>query len=414
MDTFFDNLFDELGEDVKKERERVYTVSELTRKIRLILEDEVGLVRVKGELSNFTVSSAGHSYFVLKDAQAMIQCVMFKRSVSLLSFKPKDGIMVEITGNISVYESRGQYQIIVELMREAGIGELAIAFNELKNRLEKEGLFAPEHKKSIPFLPQRIGVVTSPTGAAIRDILNVIGRRFANVEVIIYPVPVQGKEAAKQIAKAIERLNKLNLVDVMIVGRGGGAIEDLWAFNEEIVARAIYKSKIPIISAVGHEIDFTISDFVADLRAPTPSAAAELVTQNQEDIHNRIVALHNSLILAMKSKISHLRLRLEKSAASYALRSPVEKFHRYQQRLDETSERLHLRIHRIISDNKNRYYIVNGRLIALSPLAILQRGYSIVYKEGKVEIIKSARQVEKGMRIVVVTGEGEYTAEVRE
>lgn len=412
MTDIFDGLYDELDDGSSESRGQVYTVSELTEKIRILLEDSVGFVRIDGELSNYRVSPAGHCYFVLKDARASIQCVMFKRSHSLLQFEPTDGMQVEVIGNVSVYEPRGQYQVVVEFMKKSGVGALFKAFNELKKRLEEEGLFDNERKKEIPFLPQRIGVVTSPTGAAIRDILNVVARRFANVEVIIYPALVQGDRAGGEIARAIRRMNELRLVDVLIVGRGGGSIEDLWAFNEEVVARAIGDSEIPVISAVGHETDFTISDFVSDLRAPTPSAAAELVTRNQEELLKRVKSLDESLGVAFYNCLTRKRLRLEKASGSYALRSPLEKFRRYQQRMDELVERLSSLFVRNVKEKKHGLERLCAKLEALSPLSILERGYSVVFKSGTMEIIKSPRQVTEGSDILIRSAGGDYSATV--
>lgn len=408
----FDTLYDDIEDDALKHKSDVLSVSELTGKIKNLLETEIGFVRVKGELSNFKLSPSGHTYFNLKDADASIQCVMFKRSRSFLNFAPEDGMVIEIVGNISVYEPRGQYQLIVEFMQKAGVGDLFKAFNELKEKLEKEGLFDQSHKKPIPFLPRKIGVITSPTGAAIRDILNVIKRRFANVEVIIYPVLVQGEKAGGEIAHAIKKLNERKLVDVIIAGRGGGSIEDLWAFNEEIVARAIYDSQIPIISAVGHETDFTIADFVADLRAPTPSAAAELVTQNQREVLEKVAGFDSSLDLAMSNIVSHLKLRLEKASKSYALQSPIEKYHRFQQRLDEMIEKLNFNFANILLHKKHGINLLNQKLIALSPTAILERGYSIVFKDGTSEIVKSPAQVQAGNELRIKSVGGDYKAKI--
>ena len=261
---------------------RVLTVTELTRLIKAALESEVGTVWVEGEVSNLRQPSSGHLYFTVKDANAQITAVLFRGDQQRLKFKPRDGLQVRVYGEISVYERSGNYQIIVRVLEEAGKGALQAKFEELKEKLQKEGLFDPARKKAIPLLPRHVGVVTSPTGAAIHDILNVISRRFPNLHLVLAPVKVQGEGAAREIAAAIEFLNRRGGFDVLIVGRGGGSLEDLWCFNEEIVARAIAASRIPVISAVGHEIDFTISDFVADLRAATPSAAAELVVGRKD------------------------------------------------------------------------------------------------------------------------------------
>ncbi len=264
---------------------RIYTVSEITKNIQVILEQAFPGVWIEGEISNFVLHSSGHMYFSIRDANAVLKCAMFRRANARLKFKPKNGMKIICMGAISVYKARGDYQLIVEEIEPKGIGALQLQFQQLKEKLIREGLFDQSHKVPIPFLPTRIGVVTSPTGAAIRDILNVARRRFSNVEIIINPVKVQGIGAKEEISTAINLFDELKNIDVMIVGRGGGSLEDLWPFNEEVVARAIYSSKVPIISAVGHEVDWTIADFVADFRAPTPSAAAELVIPRKEDLN---------------------------------------------------------------------------------------------------------------------------------
>ena len=279
---------------------KVYTVSELTKKIRETLEVNFDLIWVTGEISNLRTPSSGHYYFTLKDKESQIKAVLFRPQLRFLKFLPQDGMDIICYGRLTVYEKRGEYQIIIEYLEPKGIGALSFAFEQLKEKLSKEGLFDQAHKKPIPFLPKRIGIITSPTGAAIRDMIQIIGRRFSNLEIYIYPVRVQGEEAPSEIVKAIYEMNQWGKVDVIILGRGGGSLEDLWAFNTEEVARAIFDSKIPIISAVGHEIDFTIADFVADLRAPTPSAAAELVVPDRTEITNVISSLSVRLNTRMK------------------------------------------------------------------------------------------------------------------
>ena len=270
-------------------RPHIFTVSEITAAVRGVLEDVFDAVWIEGEISNLRVPASGHNYFILKDGKAQIKCVMFRNYRSGLKFAPEDGDQVLLFGRVSVYEARGEYQVIVETMEPRGLGALQKAFEQLKEKLDKEGLFKDEKKKPIPEFPWKVGIITSETGAAVRDILNIMQRRNPKVSVLLYPVKVQGDGAAEEIAEAIETMNQRKDVEVLIVGRGGGSIEDLWAFNEEVVARAIYKSKIPVISAVGHEIDFTIADFVADLRAPTPSAAAELAVPVLEDTARQII-----------------------------------------------------------------------------------------------------------------------------
>lgn len=401
----------ELG-TTQEERPRLLSVTQLTQMIKATLEETIGSVLVEGEISNFRVVSSGHAYFVLKDKGAAINCVMFRRVMATVAFEPKDGQQVEVRGRVSVYEARGQYQIIVEGMREAGLGALYRAFLQLKEKLQKEGLFDPKHKKPLPFLPQKIGVVTSPTGAAIRDILNIISRRFANVQVMIFPVRVQGKEAPGEIVHAIHLLNELRLVDVIIVGRGGGSIEDLWAFNEEIVARAIFASQIPIVSAVGHEIDFTIADFVADLRAPTPSAAAELVVQNQEELVQHTQGLSSRLSNAMQNNLEMYRMRIEGLARSYALVRPLDRVWQFQQRLDELSQRLAIHFRRVLEQAQQRLHLLQSKIQVLNPQAVLERGYSIVYRKPTREIVKDPVQVREHDPLHIVVARGSFEAAV--
>lgn len=416
---------------------KVLTVGELTRRIRWLLETQIGEVTVEGEISNWRVVASGHAYFILKDAEASIRCVIFRSALVRLKFEPTDGQKVEVRGRLSVYEARGEYQIVVETITERGLGALFEAFMRLKERLEKEGLFDPAHKKPLPFLPRRIGVVTSPTGAAIRDILNILGRRFANVHVILWPVRVQGEGAAADIAHALREMDRRKLADVIICGRGGGSIEDLWAFNEEVVARAIYECKTPVISAVGHEIDFTIADFVADLRAPTPSAAAELVVRSQVELLEKLQTLDRQVNQAVLSRTRYLRKHLDGLLRSYALEQPRFRLEQLQQLCDELMGRLEARafhvaslagkhlqglcerlgasaragartasvallerqrqLDRAIREQdarlKLRFNTLSESLEMLGPPATLERGYSIVMRQRTGEIIRSPRQV---------------------
>ncbi|RMD96216.1 MAG: exodeoxyribonuclease VII large subunit, partial [Calditrichaeota bacterium] len=309
---------EQLSFDYLLTEEKYYTVSELTREIKILLETRIPEVWVEGEISNFTHHSSGHMYFLLKDEHAQISCVMWRSRNNTLFFTPQDGMKIIVRGRITVYEKRGNYQLEVLQLHPAGVGELQLAFEQLKNRLRKEGLFDPAHKKPIPPYPERIGIVTSPTGAAIRDMIHILQRRFPPVEIILNPVRVQGEGAAVEIAQAIDQFNRYGQVDVLIVGRGGGSLEDLWAFNEEIVARAIFRSQIPVISAVGHEVDFSISDFVADLRAPTPSAAAELVVRNREEILAHLQKDLQKMTNGMLELIRTHRKRLQHIASGYA------------------------------------------------------------------------------------------------
>ena len=319
---------------------KIYGVSELTRRIKIILENRVGEVWLEGELSNVRRPSSGHYYFTIKDEQAQIGGVLFRGSQRGLRFTPADGLQVRVFGEVTVYERGGNYQVIVRRMEESGLGALQVRFEELKKRLQAEGLFDEERKKPIPLLPQHVGVVTSATGAALRDILSVMGRRFPNLHITIAPVRVQGEEAAEEIAAAIELMNRKGGFDVLIVSRGGGSLEDLWCFNEEIVARAIAASGIPVVSAVGHEIDFTISDFVADLRAPTPSAAAELVVGRKEELEERIQALSLRLGRALRQGAAEYRHRLAAAAGHYVFREPRNLVAQHAQHLDSLDNRL--------------------------------------------------------------------------
>jgi exodeoxyribonuclease VII large subunit len=395
------------------------SVTQLTRRVKELLESQVGQVSVEGELSNWRLSPAGHAYFVLKDQNATISCVLFRSALARVRFEPRDGQQLVIDGRVSVYEARGQYQIIVDRMSEAGLGLLFQRFNELKAKLEAEGLFAEERKKPLPMLPRCVGIVTSPTGAALRDILNVLGRRFANLRVVLAPARVQGAEAAGEIVAAIERFNRHaaddpsgSLADVLIVGRGGGSIEDLWAFNEEAVARAIAASRIPIVSAVGHETDFTIADFVADLRAPTPSAAAELVVSDREELAGRIEGLARRLNQTMIARVDTARLRLEGLVDSYAMRSPLDRLNQARQRLDDLAGRLDGLLREAVREARGRFEASRGRFAALDPKAVLARGYSIVTRARTGRVIVRADQVRTHEHLRVELSEGRLRAVV--
>ncbi len=317
------------------------TVGALTRRIKTTLETSFPRVWVEGEISNFRLMSSGHAYFVLKDAEAQVSCACFSMARRMPPFAVKDGVKVRITGEISLYEPRGTYQIVVHALEQAGLGDLMAQFEALKRRLDAEGLFAQARKRPLPALPRRIGIVTSPTGAAIRDMLNVTRRRFADLHILIAPARVQGQEAVPEIVAAIALLNDLpEPPDVIIVGRGGGSIEDLWCFNDEAVARAIHASRIPVISAVGHEIDFTIADFVADLRAPTPSAAAELVVGRKADFEAAMAASADRLRNAMRRHLERARARLDLAAGSHVFRQPEALVRQHAQRIDLLSQRI--------------------------------------------------------------------------
>ena len=387
------------------------TVTELNTYIKGKFEKDEYLnnVLVKGEISNFKHHYTGHMYFTLKDENSLIKCVMFKTYTSHLNFIPKDGMKVSILGTVSVYERDGVYQIYAKAMQQDGIGDLHAEYERLKKKLEEEGLFAVSHKKKIPFMPKSIGVLTSNTGAVIRDIINVSTRRNPNVYIKLLPVPVQGKGAGEKIADAIYTMNEKKLADVIIVARGGGSLEDLWPFNEEVVARAIYASDIPVISAVGHETDFTIADFVADLRAPTPSAAAELAVADVFDVENKIKNIQNSYKIALNKKLQIMKLRYEKCMASKVFKDPMQKINEKYILVDMNVKSLENSIKNKIKDEKTKLIKNISKLDALSPLKTLTRGYSIVQtEEGKV--VNSSKNLQTGDKIKIKFIDGETKA----
>jgi exodeoxyribonuclease VII large subunit len=372
----------------------VVTITELTRQIKQSLETSFPRMWVEGEISNFKHHTSGHLYFTLKDEGAQLSAVMWRSRVANLTFPPEDGMKVIARGSITVYPPRGNYQIDVEQIQPIGIGELQIAFERLKQKLAAEGLFDPAHKKPIPEFPERIGVITSETGAALQDIRSVLSRRHPSVEVILASVRVQGVGAAEEIAEAIEQMNRYGGIDVLIVGRGGGSLEDLWAFNEEKVARAIYVSKIPIVSAVGHEIDFSIADFVADLRAPTPSAAAELVVRDRTELLEDIGNLCYTMRGAIDTQMSSFRERVASLLTSYSFNRPRDLVREFSQRVDEFDRSLGVSFNHIARTAHQRYDSLRYHLQALNPHGVLKRGYSIVRKEGR--IVSSARLLHRG------------------
>ena len=361
------------------------TVQELNKYIKQKIDGDEFLnnVYVKGEISNFKLHYTGHMYFTLKDENSLIKCIMFKSYTSYLQFMPKDGMKVIILGSVSVFERDGVYQIYCKAMKEDGIGSLYEEYQKLKAKLEKEGLFDDLHKKKIPLFPKTIGVITSSTGAVIRDIINVSTRRNPNVHIRLLPVPVQGPGAAEQIATAIKKMNEESLADVIIIGRGGGSLEDLWPFNEEIVARAIYDSKLPIISAVGHETDFTIADFVADLRAPTPSAAAELAVPNIDDVKYTIMTYQNRYKIGLKRKVELMKLRYEKCMTRRVFKEPLQKINEKSITLDMLVKSIQSNTNNKIIKAKSEFAKLISKLDALSPLKTLARGYIIAEKNNK-------------------------------
>lgn len=383
---------------------RVATVSQLNNYIKRILDGNVILnnVWIKGEISNCKLHYSGHMYLTLKDEGGVLKAVMFKSAVRTLSFKPEDGMKVMARGRVSAYEAGGVYQLYVEEMIVDGVGALYVQYEQLKKRLAEEGLFSEEHKKPIPIYPEKVGVITATTGAAVRDIINVITRRFPYAEIIIYPSLVQGSGAAPNIVDGIKFFNETKMVDTLIVGRGGGSIEDLWAFNEEIVARAIFESEIPIISAVGHETDFTIADFAADMRAPTPSAAAEISVPSQIELVSRLGMIRNKLNADMTKKLD----RANTSLTSVKLKNPQEKIDDYSIKLDNTVKQLVKSFEMEIMKKSEQLGKGCAKLDAMSPLSVMARGYAIPMNDEN-KVIRSAANLEKDKEFKLKFVDGE-------
>jgi exodeoxyribonuclease VII large subunit len=379
------------AEEALDSTRNILTISEITRKIKGVLELGFPDVWVRGEISNFKRHTSGHLYFTLKDEGAQLQAVMWRGLVQGLFFTPQEGMKVIAHGRISLYEPRGSYQIVVSELRPLGVGELQLAFERLKSKLASEGLFDEEHKKPLPEYPETIGVVTSPSGAAIQDIVSVISRRFPSVLLILRPVKVQGEGAADEISRAIKDFNEFGCVDVIIVSRGGGSLEDLWAFNEESVARAIYASNIPVVSAVGHQIDFTISDFVADVRAATPSAAAEMVVSNRFDLLDNVGNFYYTMSRILKDKIDSFKIGIGNLVASYSFAQPRKHFEGYTQRVDELSRSMDKSVIHLMKLWRHESLSLQKRINSLSPELVLKRGYAIVSKDG--QIMVSAKQL---------------------
>jgi len=391
----------------------VVSVSRLVALLQEVVEDNFVEVLVEGELSNLARPASGHLYLTLKDKQAQLRGVMFRGQVRRLRFNPEDGMQVICRGRVSVYRPRGELQLIIDTVEPAGVGALQLAFEQLKASLAAEGLFAAERKRPLPAFPRRIGVVTSATGAAVRDILNVLGRRAVGVEVVLRPVRVQGEGAGEEIAAAIVDLNQLaGGLDVMIVGRGGGSLEDLWAFNEEVVARAVFGSKCPVISAVGHETDWTICDFVADLRAPTPSAAAELVVKSRQELESHLDQLLMRLAAQMRG-----RLRLLQEVVTGLQRRlipPQQQFQLHRSRLAQLQDRLEVAIDGRLRQTRQRLTLAAARLDVLSPLRTLDRGYSLVYKMPEKVLVRDAGEVERGDLLEARLARGRVLSRVEE
>ena len=442
---------------VRETQRVVLTVSDLTANIRGILENAYSEVWIEAEISNCRLWNTGHLYFTLKDPGAQVKAVMFKSDVRSLKFRPEDGLHVIVRGRISVYEPKGEYQIVCERMEPHGLGALQLAFDQLKRRLQAEGLFDPARKRALPSLPRKIGIVTSLDGAAIRDIIKVLDRRYPNAHLVIRPTRVQGEGAAAEVARAVREIVKVTGIDVVIVGRGGGSVEDLWAFNDEGVARAIAASPVPIISAVGHEVDFTIADFAADVRAPTPSAAAEIVVARKEDFCNHIERLSQRLVGAVRGSVARLESRMHllnrrpgfagwsarlalrgrhcadtTHALRHAARASVHRRLRAFQALRLQLEQYDLR--RRLGGVRARLLGVDGkireaamlrhhaaearlqncaaRLDSLSPLAVLGRGYAVVWDESRTRVVRRSSEVKAGDGVRVTLSEGELTCEV--
>jgi len=436
---------------------KVYTVSELTREIQDLLEARFDFIWLEGEISNFSSPVSGHYYMVIKDERAQIRAVMFRPQVRYLKFLPENGMRVIAQGRVSVYAPRGEYQVLLDYLEPMGVGALALAFEQLKQKLASQGLFDARLKKPLPFLPRRVAVITSPTGAAIRDFLKIIGRRFANMEIIVVPVRVQGEEAAGEIAEALDLVNRALAVDVIVLTRGGGSLEDLWAFNREEVALAIRRSSIPVVSAVGHEIDVTISDLAADLRAPTPSAAAELLVREKDALRARLSELAGRLAAAEGHRLSawgrdlarfsrgmkdptkrlgeigmrideiQARLRremgrslsgrverLHSEARALRIRSPITRIRLMAQRMEFARTSLGRAMGRHMENERKATSLLDKRLRDLSPLAILGRGYSIARKLPGKAVIRAAAETAPGERIEVLLGEGELACRVEE
>ena len=388
------------------------SVSQLNKYIKNKVDQDEYLnnVLIKGEISNFKHHYTGHMYFTLKDNNSLIKCIMFKSYTPHLNFVPKDGMSVIVLGTVSVFERDGVYQIYCKAMQQEGIGDLYKEYEKLKAKLNEEGLFAESHKKKIPLYSKRIGVLTSETGSVIRDIINVSTRRNPNVYIKLLPVPVQGEGAGKKIADAINLMNERNLADIIIVARGGGSLEDLWPFNEEIVARAIYNSELPVISAVGHETDFSISDFVADLRAPTPSAAAELAVPDIDELKIKLNSYNNRYKVALKKQLEYKRLKYEKCMTRRVFKEPLQRINESYLHVDTQTKNIENKFKLKIMQKRSEFQNVVEKIDALSPLKTLSRGYSIMEKNGK--IIKSKKELNIGDEVNIKLYEGTTKAKI--
>lgn len=393
------------------QEKKVYSVSDLNRQVRGLLESRFSGIWAEGEISNFKRHTSGHIYLTLKDEAAQISAVFFSYHHRALKFELKDGLKVLVFGRVSVFEQRGQYQFYIERIEPQGVGALELAFRQLKEKLEKEGLFREERKRPVPRFPKTVGVITSPTGAVIQDILNVVNRRFCGTHILLFPVRVQGDGAREEIARAIEEMNRLGEADVLIVGRGGGSLEDLWAFNEEAVARAVYGSKIPVISAVGHETDWTICDLVADLRAPTPSAAAELVVSSRIELEQNIVDRAERLRSAMAGTLERYQEKLEDLSTSAAFKQPRYLLDQFMERSDELGRRLQGSFKSWLALKSQVFLNVTGRLNALNPLGILERGYSVAFGPSGA-VLKNVGDISIGQDMVTRLHRGKLVSKI--
>lgn len=404
---------DKLGEYTMLTEKKIFSINELTEYIKILLEGNPVLreITVRGEISNYYVHSSGHLYFTLKDRAAQIKCVMFRSAARLMKFQLEAGMNVIASGSVSIYQDRGEYQLYIQEIEPDGIGALHLAFEQLKKKLAQEGLFDAERKKPIPRLPRRIGVVTSPTGAAIRDIISIIRRRFPYVEILLSPAIVQGAEAPQSLARALGLLQD-EPVDVIIMGRGGGSMEDLWAFNEEVVARAIYASRIPVISAVGHETDFTIADFVADLRAATPSAAAELAVANFNELSKYLASVERRLQQSMVSRVEKYSEKINRLQNRRIFIKPEDVFLKPWQRVDELERRLNRTMEQYLRAGEEKLRAEVKHLESLSPLNVLSRGYSLTQKTDG-GLVQSVNDAKSGDEVLIRLQDGTLKAVVQ-
>ncbi len=395
--------------------ENIYSVGEINNFIKNILEDEPELrnVQVMGEVSNFKRYPSGHCYFTLKDAGSLLKCVMFRSKAQGLRFEPENGETVVAIGRVAVYERDGVYQLYTDILKQQGLGDLMQAYNKLKQKLERAGLFAAERKQALPVNPRTVGIITSPAGAAVRDIITVARRRNSGIKLLLYPVKVQGAGAAAEIAQAIEFFNRHKLADVLLVGRGGGSIEDLWAFNEERTVRAVAASKIPVVSAVGHETDYTLCDFAADVRAATPSQAAELAVADVEGYRRRVEYLLKRSQTIMQQRLAQQEHRLQAARASWALRDAERLFARQLQRTDAAVQRLREAIDHMQQQRQHAFALAAARLDSLSPLAVLARGYTVTQRDDYT-LLQSTQQVKWGDELITTLADGTVRSVVQQ